>query len=109
MSRTRERYARFYFSCAETRQEDWRWFDTEWPQIQRAWTWVHQESGDAVLVLAYARIFYLLLDRRGLWREAVAWSEQGLQAARALRDQRSESAMLDCLGSACRRGRPEAG
>lgn len=46
-------------------------------QIRRARTWGQEESNDRALTLAYVRIFYLLLDRRGLWDEAVAWSERG--------------------------------
>ena len=78
-----KRHARYYLTLIQSNKDAWQWIEVELAQIRRAWAWV-SGGGDEKLVPDYIRTFFPFQERRGLWREAVAWGEQGLAVARAL-------------------------
>lgn len=77
MSRVKERHAHYYLKYAQSHPGDWAWFDREWPQIRRAWEWIHT-NGDSLIAHDYIEHLSSFLQLRGLWSEALTWAEWGL-------------------------------
>mgnify|MGYP000905529252 FL=1 len=100
MSQVRERHARFYLDDCRARPGDWVWFETEWPQIQRAWLWVSAARQEDELLIAYVRAVLPFQAQRDLWHEVVVWAERALPIVRARAAQADELFMLAHLARA---------
>src|SRR5689334_16202283 len=92
-----KRHAYFYLTFALEHGEDTDWFDTEWEQIQHAWSAIKEEQ--STLCLAYLKIFDVFLDGRSLWADEIEWAKLGIEIAERMIDRRHECFARNLLGS----------
>jgi tetratricopeptide (TPR) repeat protein len=96
----RQRHARYYLDFVNVDREAWQRIEPEMDQVRRAWAWISVEAPDAdEQVLAYLSALRLFFDRRGLWRDNLAWHDRALTAARVLQQKNNEAATLSNIGA----------
>jgi tetratricopeptide (TPR) repeat protein len=79
-------------------------FDLEWKNTQAGQLWAEENAGSnriaTVLCSAYPRDGFYLLGLRQHPQERIRWLEPALNAARQLKDRRSEGSHLGSIGRA---------
>ncbi|MBK9612446.1 hypothetical protein, partial [Candidatus Amarobacter glycogenicus] len=73
------------------------WFESEWPQIERAWN-AGQRWGDATTLLVYLNAALPLDGPLGLWTTVIAWITQGLPWVQEVSNNLREGVLLENLG-----------
>jgi nucleoside phosphorylase/tetratricopeptide (TPR) repeat protein len=96
----RERHADYHLRVVNENKEDWRRLAGELEQIRCGWGWTTRAARDDE-VIAYFFSLDVFFERRGLWKERLAWAEQARRAAGRLKRSKDEADALDKMGSVC--------
>ena len=73
------RHRDHYLALVNEDPKDWRRIEAIYGQIKHAWTGVSKTGGEKLLDMIWA--LHVFQERRGLWREYLAWAERGLRLA----------------------------
>jgi tetratricopeptide (TPR) repeat protein len=75
---------------------DWRWIDGAYKQIQ--WAWLQLPNEEVASWVRYIRGYQL---KQRSEHEFLVWAKRGLLAARAVKNRKDESIMLNYIGEIC--------
>ncbi|HYN87244.1 MAG TPA: tetratricopeptide repeat protein, partial [Ardenticatenaceae bacterium] len=88
------RHRAHYLALVEEDLQDWRRIEAIYGQIQQAW-WALSEDAN---ILDYVWALRLYQERRGLWREGLAWVQRGLAVAERAGRRKDVAALLNNIG-----------
>ena len=91
------RHLDYFLTGMRAHRGDPAWFESEWPQIERAWK-AGQELGDATTLLVYLNAALPLMAPLGLWTTAIAWITLGLPWVQQAGNKLGEGVLLENLG-----------
>ncbi|QLQ08650.1 MAG: hypothetical protein HZY76_23510 [Anaerolineae bacterium] len=97
MSEAWHRHLDYYLTGMQAHRGVPTWFESEWPQIERAWN-AGQRRGDAATNLGYLNAALPSMAPLGLWTTAIAWITLGLPWVRQAGNKLSEGVLLENLG-----------
>ena len=84
----------YYLALVNQDRDDWQRIEAAYGQIKWAW----QSISEAQTQLEWLWALRTYQRRRGLWRDQLAWSNSGLEAARVLELRRDEGTILNEIG-----------
>jgi tetratricopeptide (TPR) repeat protein len=88
------RHMVYYLALAQRNPEDWQTIEANYGQAK--WAWERLPEDEAVLGFLWT--FGIYHQRRGLWRDYLAWAERGLAVAEAKEQKESAATLLNNLG-----------
>lgn len=97
MSEARRRYLDYFLTAMQAHRSDPAWFESEWPQIERAWN-ADQRWGDTATMLGYLNTALPSMAPLGLWTTAIAWITAGLPWVQEAGNKLREGVLLEDLG-----------